>query len=60
MEWIIKSILFIVFLCFLSWALTCGIIKLITICFSWKFKWPIATGIWLIMCVAQSIFSKGN
>ena len=40
----------------LSWIATCGIIKLITKCFGWTFKWSIATGIWLIMCLLQSIF----
>ena len=41
----------------LSWIVTCGIIKLITMCFGWTFKWSIATGIWLIMCLLQSIFN---
>ena len=40
----------------LSWIVTCGIIKLITMCFGWTFKWSIATGIWLIMCLLQLIF----
>lgn len=40
----------------LSWIVTCGIIKLITMCFGWTFKWSIATGIWLIICIMQSIF----
>lgn len=42
----------------LSWIATCGIIKLITLCFGWKFKWSIATGIWLMICIAKSIFSN--
>lgn len=62
MKEIIKTGLFaifmIAFLYFLSWILICGVIKLITVCFGWKFKWLIATGIWLIMCVIQSIFQK--
>lgn len=62
MKKIIKSGLFVilvtVFLYGISWILTCGVIKLITVCFGWKFKWLIATGIWLIMCVIQSIFQK--
>ena len=29
----------------LSWIVTCGIIKLITMCFGLTFKWSIATGI---------------
>ena len=39
-----------------SWIVTCGIIKLITMCFGWTFKWSIATGIWLIICILRSIF----
>ena len=40
-----------------SWIVTCGIIKLITMCFGWTFKWSIATGIWLIICILKSIFN---
>ena len=31
------------------WLATCGLIKLITLCFGWTFSWIIATGIWLIL-----------
>lgn len=51
----------------LSWIVTCGIIKLITMCFGltfkWSiaigltFKWSIATGIWLIICILRSVFN---
>lgn len=41
-----------------SWIITCGIIKLITLCFGWTFKWSIATGIWLVMCLLSSIFKS--
>lgn len=40
----------------LSWIITCGIIKLITLCFGLTFKWSIATGIWLVLCLLRSIF----
>lgn len=40
-----------------SWIVTCGIIKLITVCFGLTFRWSIATGIWLIICILKSIFS---
>lgn len=40
----------------MSWIITCGIIKLITMCFGLTFKWSIATGVWLIICIMQSIF----
>lgn len=41
----------------ISWIATCGIIKLITMCFGLTFKWSIATGIWLVMCLLRTIFS---
>lgn len=41
----------------LGWLCTCGVIKLITLCFGWSFSWPIATGIWLCIRIAKSIFS---
>lgn len=41
-----------------NWIITCGIIKLITLCFGWEFKWIIATGIWLVICLLKSIFQK--
>lgn len=42
----------------ISWIATCGIIKFITLCFGWKFKWSVATGIWLIMCLLSSTFKS--
>ena len=53
---ILTIILVIVGLVFLEWIITVGIIKLITMCFGWTFKWSVATGIWLIICILQSIF----
>ena len=44
----------------LSWILICGIIKLITMCFGLTFKWSIATGIWLIMCLLGMVFKTRN
>lgn len=39
-----------------SWIVTCGILKLITMCFGLTFKWSVATGVWLVMCILKSIF----
>ena len=41
----------------LSWIVTCGVIKLITMCFGLTFKWSIATGIWLILCLLRGPFN---
>ena len=41
----------------ISWIITCGIVKLITICFGLTFSWAIATGVWLILRLLKSVFS---
>lgn len=43
----------------ISWLGTCGVIKMITMCFGWDFSWAISTGIWLILCFLTSMF-KGK
>lgn len=40
--------------CLLHWLITCGIIKLITLCFGGIFNWYTATGIWLIVILLKS------
>lgn len=42
----------------ISWISTCGVVYLVCACFGWTFTWPIATGIWLLTCLARSIFSN--
>ena len=43
-----------------SWIVTCGIVKLITLCFGWTFSWPIATGIWLVMILLRMVFVQSS
>lgn len=57
---IILTIVLLIIGCALSIVVTCGIIKLITICFGLKFKWSVAIGTWLIMCLLSAIFKSGN
>ena len=40
----------------LSWIVTVGIVKLITMCFGWTFSWGMATGVWLILMLAKWVF----
>lgn len=40
----------------ISWIITCGIIKLITMCLGLEFSWAISTGIWLVILILKSIF----
>ena len=42
----------------ISWIITCGVIKLVTMCFGWTFSWGTATGIWLLMCLARTVFGN--
>lgn len=44
----------------ISWAFCVGIMKLITMCFSWPFSLPVATGIWLILCLLKLLFHKSE
>lgn len=39
-----------------SCLITCGIVKLICLCFGLTFTWPIATGIWLLIILLKNIF----
>lgn len=43
-----------------SWALTCGILYLIALCFNLVFSWKIATGIWLGLFLLNCFFGQGN
>ena len=40
----------------LSWAITCGLVYLITLCFGWTFTWAIGSGVWLIGLLLSGIF----
>lgn len=44
----------------ISWAVIVGIIKLITMCLSISFSLPVATGIWLILCLLRSVFHNSG
>lgn len=50
----------IAFVLFISWLLTCGLVKLITLCFGWKFTWGIGTGIWLILLLIKDLIPKSK
>lgn len=38
-----------------SWLITCGIVKLITLCFGIDFTWGIGTGVWLILFLIGTV-----
>lgn len=42
----------------LNWGITIGLVKLITICFGWKFSLLVATGIWLVLFLLSDLFRR--
>jgi hypothetical protein len=48
-------VLFMTLVLAVSWIGTCGFVYLITLCFDLQFKWGVATGIWLILCLVGPI-----
>ena len=44
----------------ISWAVIVRIIKLITMCLSIGFSLPVATGIWLILCLVRWVFHNSG
>lgn len=52
----ILFILVVIFCYAISWIVTCGLIKLISLCFGFAFSWAIATGIWLVLVLLRSVF----
>ena len=51
-------LLILLLMLFISWGATVGIIYLITLCFNLHFSVVVATGIWLLMFLIKSLFSK--
>lgn len=41
-----------------SWAVICGLLKLITLCLDLPFSLSVATGIWLVICLIKLIFGR--
>lgn len=57
---IIGFIILVILAYTVSWIATCGIIKLITLCFGWTFRWSVSTGIWLALILARTVFKPSN
>lgn len=44
----------------ISWIVTCGIVKLITMCFGLTFSWSIATGVWLCLMLLNLFLTSSK
>lgn len=63
LETIVTAILVVLLLAVMyatSWAIVCGLLKLITMCLDLPFSLSVATGIWLIICLIKFIFGRGR
>ncbi len=49
-------VLIVIVYCGISFLVSAGIIKLITLCFGIAFSWKIALGIWLILVLISRFF----
>lgn len=50
---LLLTFLFITLVVGLDWLLTCGIVKILSLCFGFIFSWKIATGVWIIIIIIQ-------
>lgn len=39
----------------LSWVITCALVTLVCMCFSWEFSLLTATGIWLVLVLIRAL-----
>ena len=53
-------IIALVLILFFSWLFTIGAVALICLCFGIGFSLPIATGIWLILCVLSAFLKPAS
>lgn len=60
MKIILGTIAVVAILYAMSWVICIGLMYLICLCFSWKFSILVATGIWLIICLINGVFSTGS
>ena len=56
MKYILTFIAGFIVILAISWLATCGIVKLITLCFGLTFTWAIGTGIWLVLFLLGTVF----
>ena len=54
------ALLVIVIAIGISFLITAGLIKVVTLCFGWEFKWTYVLGVWVIEIMLKSIFGSKN
>ena len=55
------QLMLILIICYgLSWAVVVGAIRLITLCFGWRYSLAHSTGLWGILCLIWILFHPGK
>ena len=53
-------VIIVIVLTALSWLVTCGVVKVLSMCFSFAYSWKLATGIWLVCLMLRWIISAAK
>lgn len=53
-------VIVVIVLMALSWLVTCGVVKVLSMCFSFAYSWKLATGIWLVCLMLRWIISAAK
>ena len=53
-------VIFVIVVTALSWLVTCGVVKVLSMCFSFAYSWKLATGIWLVCLMLRWIISAAK
>jgi hypothetical protein len=56
----LAAVLIYILACALSWIITCGVYKMVTLCFGLEYTWGSATCVWLIMFLTKHVFNMGD
>ena len=60
MKKLLIIILFVVAIYAISWVATCGLVKILSLCFGFVFSWKLATGIWFVLLLLRWVVSAAK
>lgn len=57
---VFTTIIALVIVMVISFLVTAGLIKVLSLCFGFIFSWKLALGIWVILIMLKPLFSSGK
>ena len=54
----VKSLIWIVDICVISWTIVCGLVGVLAWAFGFTFTVKLATGVWILLFILNCIFKK--